>query len=777
MSNRATRPTSAGAAPDAGRPEKNPGLLFRVLDSTYRFLASLKLAVLGLSSLAAALAYATFFEKWYGTAAVQEWIYQSPLFSMLLAVLGINILCAALIRFPWTKRQTGFVITHGGLIVILIGSWISARVTDDGQLGMVEGEQSSQLVRIDDAAIRVQPIDKEKGVATTEYQLPFFPGTFTWNTPETVKQSGGLSAPLALGLAMGFGAAFLSLGVLWGLGKLPRVDAPLAYGLLSVLGLAALACLGARERGPREDLLTTSREPFQLKVKQYFPASSPVRFAPKEGEGGEPMIKAALFIKMPSMPEEMNFIDRFDDGRGELPWLRADHPRYRRDARSLGPALLTFQFADRPEMIEDFLTLPEKPLEQDLIRVHYKDQAGKARVFTLPAGAEEGASFSLPESDLKVTLSKKSSLPLGPDVDPDQSMSRVTGEQVLSFVFLDVSKGDQPPEPYIACSALPALPNNARQTTPLVQVSYYHPPTLGEQAMQGRSAVVDLLGTRDGRLFYRAFGREGLRSKGPILLGRRVQLVGGENQPVTFNLRVDEYLTSGVAGETVQDVELAAGQKDQGIPGCLVEMTVDDQTKEFWLRRANVLTPTFQTVGFPDGSLYRLALDFDRKDLGFHLKLVDFEVGMDPGTSQPSSFTSKVLLTDERHGVKDRPITISMNEPLSYRDYTFYQSNYDRVRDKATGRPTGQFMSIFQVRFDPDWCWGTVYMGCLLVCLGIFVQFYMRAGVFSDGGKRERERAERARLRKGLPPLVTEGAPEPVVAAGRSPQHATNELL
>ncbi len=32
------------------------------------------------------------------------------------------------------------------------------------------------------------------------------------------------------------------------------------------------------------------------------------------------------------------------------------------------------------------------------------------------------------------------------------------------------------------------------------------------------------------------------------------------------------------------------------------------------------------------------------------------------------------------------------------------------------------------------------YLGCLMVVLGAFVQFYMRAGLFTDGGKRERER-------------------------------------
>src|SRR3954469_10074666 len=93
------------------------GRFLHVIDAIYRFLASLKLAVISLTTLAAVLAYATFFESWYGAAAVQEWIYMSTGFALLLGFLGANILCAALIRFPWKKRQTGFVITHAGLLV------------------------------------------------------------------------------------------------------------------------------------------------------------------------------------------------------------------------------------------------------------------------------------------------------------------------------------------------------------------------------------------------------------------------------------------------------------------------------------------------------------------------------------------------------------------------------------------------------------------------------------------------------------------------------------
>lgn len=113
--------------------------LSRGVNRVYRFLASVKLAVFSLGALAATLAYATFFESWYGAAASQEYIYRSPGFAILLAFLATNILCAALIRYPWKKRQTGFVVTHAGLLIVLFGSFFSVRTSDEGQVGMLEG--------------------------------------------------------------------------------------------------------------------------------------------------------------------------------------------------------------------------------------------------------------------------------------------------------------------------------------------------------------------------------------------------------------------------------------------------------------------------------------------------------------------------------------------------------------------------------------------------------------------------------------------------------------
>ena len=91
----------------------------------FRFLASLKLAVISLLTLALVLAAATICDwQILGINVTQELIYRSLPFAILLGFLGANILCAALIRYPWTK-QTGFVITHAGLLVVLAGSLVT----------------------------------------------------------------------------------------------------------------------------------------------------------------------------------------------------------------------------------------------------------------------------------------------------------------------------------------------------------------------------------------------------------------------------------------------------------------------------------------------------------------------------------------------------------------------------------------------------------------------------------------------------------------------------
>ena len=85
-----------------------------------------------------------------------------------------------------------------------------------------------------------------------------------------------------------------------------------------------------------------------------------------------------------------------------------------------------------------------------------------------------------------------------------------------------------------------------------------------------------------------------------------------------------------------------------------------------------------------------------------------------------------------------------MNNTLDHRGWRFFQSSYSRYVDPKTGRETGEFVSVFQVAKNP--AREMIYAGCIIVVLGAFVQFYMRAGIFTDGGKLQQQRAaEKAR--------------------------------
>ncbi len=230
---------------------------------------------------------------------------------------------------------------------------------------------------------------------------------------------------------------------------------------------------------------------------------------------------------------------------------------------------------------------------------------------------------------------------------------------------------------------------------------------------------------------------------------------------MTISFEADDYLPTAIEKDICVPVFVPHGEADQQVAACLAEMTVGSETKEIWLRRNDVdsLKPPKPTYAvFRDG-VYSLAFDVDRKPLGFEIKLDDFDVGFEPGTPQPTRFESQVRLTDPSRGIKEQPHKIWMNHPMDHRGYTFYQMRYQADRDRETGEPTGRFQSIFQVATNPGR--PIIYGGCLLLVLGIFVQFYMRAGVFTDGGKRERERERSEAAREGPGPSAGASGPHP----------------
>lgn len=704
MATATKQPSSASpATPEGGRSVW--GRILAAIDELYRFLASLKLAVLSLSSLALALAFATWFESTYGTKAVQAFVYQSAWFSLLLAFLAINILCAATIRFPWKKRQTGFVITHTGLLVLIAGSYVHFQSGDEGLVGMQEGESRREMLRTDFPVFRLREVDPHTSQATATYAMPFDEtGPFPWGDGQ------------------------------------PRIR--------NIFDLTVNRLTGGMFPRPHDeaDVLSREGDPFTLAVRQYLPASAPATVREPDPKG-QPMARMLLKFKGPGMPEA-----RDANPEDAAQWFKLDR-RFQHVARSGGmPTLMSFAHVDRPEYVEDFLNPPLDASPTGVARFRYADKEGKERSYDFVLETKAGEFIPLPDSDLSVSLDKLATFPTG-------ELARTVGEDAIPIAVFDIKKGDGEPIEHVAMGAMPMFPNVIPRATDeggkppeaLARIHLMLPPDLDPRT-SSMFGQIDVLAAPGDKLYYRAFGRgkenkPELRSSGPVTIGKEMNVFGGADAAMTLTFQVAEYHPSAVERRIYRPALAIGTQMDEALPACLIDVTVDGETESIWLQRGESLdAPLYRPLPI-GGRSFEIAYDVDRKPLGFELKLKDFEVGFEPGTEQPTKFVSTVAVDDPGQAATEEEHVISMNEPMTHRGLTFYQMRYSPLVDPRTGQRTGEFQSVFQVGSNPGR--PIIYFGSLLVVLGTFAQFYMRAGLFSDGGRRERALAAK---KAGLPP-------------------------
>ena len=133
---------------------------------------------------------------------------------------------------------------------------------------------------------------------------------------------------------------------------------------------------------------------------------------------------------------------------------------------------------------------------------------------------------------------------------------------------------------------------------------------------------------------------------------------------------------------------------------------VDYKGEEHWLGLNSIIK------FFTNSSAYVLSWGNRQVDLGFKIKLKEFKMDRYMGTMRAASYASLVELPNQEE------VLISMNEPLKYKGYTFYQASFQQ---DESGKPT---TSILSVNYDPGRIWK--YLGSLLVVLGSIMLFYYK---------------------------------------------------
>jgi hypothetical protein len=145
---------------------------------------------------------------------------------------------------------------------------------------------------------------------------------------------------------------------------------------------------------------------------------------------------------------------------------------------------------------------------------------------------------------------------------------------------------------------------------------------------------------------------------------------------------------------------------EQPTPVATSAIKVRFQGREQWVQLGDVLR------FFTDKTAYIIKYGQRQVDFGSEITLKDFNVGMYQGTRRAMSYQSLVQAPE----IGER--LISMNEPLKYKGYTFYQASFEPGED---GTPNA---SILSVNFDP----GRIlkYLGSLVMVFGIAHLFWWK---------------------------------------------------
>jgi hypothetical protein len=157
----------------------------------------------------------------------------------------------------------------------------------------------------------------------------------------------------------------------------------------------------------------------------------------------------------------------------------------------------------------------------------------------------------------------------------------------------------------------------------------------------------------------------------------------------------------------VKEVPRVTAMNLRDIPSAIIDIQAPDKSLGTWLVSEYLDRPQQFTY---NNRTYRLQMRPRRYYSPFTIRLLEFRHDVYAGTVIPKNFSSRVQLQAPATS-ENREVKIYMNNPLRYAGETFYQASFD----------PDNHGTILQVVHNPSWL--TPYLSCILVGLGLVVQF------------------------------------------------------
>lgn len=605
----------------------------------YEFAASLGLAVTLIFGLAFALGLATFVEAAHGTPVVQFYIYQTWWFEALLILLGVNIFCAAAIRYPWKRHQTGFVITHIGLLTLLLGAFMSRANGIDAQVSVFEGEMDRWAT---ENAVNLELTVRRPGQApgkADRIDVDFQPGLFNWE----------------------------DWGEVFAFNK-PEDDNIEGAGRLAWqtfrAGSGALFTL-ARQNRPGDVLY--DKDGVKLEVLDFYSDARVVQAphlkfeismptATRTDTDGTQKAKQTQW-----MPAELSVIQRASLPQYPFGWSQR---------RRAGGGYFTLQLAGSKAQTEAFLrALPEGDLGKhgqaviyaggEVTRIDVADKLGKER---FPLAGKGGFEAQVTEYWPAAALAQNGE---SFEWQQDKEQTKPLNPAVKVAIFKDGKKQSD-----LLLMALESHSNIVDYKDDVFGAYWFNHGDSGELTKEERSAAqisarIDFLQGTDQKLYYRYWNRE------KVVFAREIPTDGSPEEAVdaftmpigTLKMYVKQFIPSdkpstvALKHEFIKDRLIGSPMQGGRQPAAKFALTLDGEREEFWLF-PHLATPDIPPTNRPDDGqrihfatgkddrMATLTMPIQAFDVGFRVRLNKFERKLDPGTEQASHYASWVDFVD-----------------------------------------------------------------------------------------------------------------------------------
>jgi hypothetical protein len=604
MSEKATMPAPATIKGGLSAAERKRLIEHRCRESIgwriIHWLGSLHLALILLASIAIACAIATFAESEFNAKIAQAYIYKAPWFILWLGVLCVNLFAVTLTRIPWEKRHTGFIVTHYGIITMLIGAVIGLHTGFEGNVTLRKDQPPTTRVTTSRSIIQVEsPADSFLYIKSFDAEL-----------------------------------------------ARPSEQRPRAFPV------------------PGTDLRIVADDyaPSLVREPRLMPSTNP---------DAAPAVVLRLWSEAVGQDVRIPLV------------LRGGQP-----AEEDFFGLATIRLAS--ELPPD---RPTGPSEPRMVFAKFAPVASEG-------GRVSDAVVRLSEDGSRVTITRPDGV--GATYLREEIMRRPITEAGATVIVEEywphfsmqngrpVSLSTRPENPAILVRVGEARTGDS-DTMPVLALQ-----------VEGEGVAYALM--RDGM----AYARGGVEPGGPINLGWadwRAELVAAS--------------PSAVIAEEVGPGDIPPGD-ELPTPGFRARLEGPDGQRgpDRWVESGRVTSLT-------DGrNVVRLGYGLETRPLPFSIRLLSFDVPRDEGTDRPANFLATVEFRDNQTGETKAGVA-EMNRPASFPgtlaanltgiNYKFSQAEWNpRNLDETT----------LQVLYDPGWL--LKWFGSLAICVGIFIQFYLK---------------------------------------------------